>query len=238
MSRSRCNVLICTGGGCVASGALELSASMRAAIEKHGLEGEVQVFETGCLGPCAAGPVAVVYPDGILYQNLKPADAERIATEHLLKGRIVEDLTYERRPAGMEAPGLQEIPFFRKQVKVVLRNCGLIDPLKIEEYVARDGYMALAKALTEMTPAQVIDEVKKSGLRGRGGAGFSTGMKWELCRKAEGSEKYVLCNADEGDPGAFMDRSVLEGDPHSLIEAMTIAGYAIGATPGIRVCAR
>jgi len=255
MSRSRCNVLICTGGGCVASGALELSASMRAAIERHGLEREVQVFETGCLGPCAAGPVAVVYPDGILYQNLKPSDAERIASEHLLKGRIVEDLTYEQRPSGMEAPGLQEIPFFRKQVKIVLRNCGLIDPLKIEEYVARDGYMALAKALTEMTPAQVIDEVKKSGLRGRGGAGFSTGMKWELCRKSGGGKsaedggksaedggaksaeyggagKYVLCNADEGDPGAFMDRSVLEGDPHSLIEAMTIAGYAIGATQG------
>jgi NADH-quinone oxidoreductase subunit F len=232
MSRSRCNVLICTGGGCMASGALELGTSMRAAIEKHGLEGEVQVFETGCLGPCAGGPVAVVYPDGILYQNLKPSDAERIASEHLLKGRIVTDLAYEQRPAGMEAPGLQEIPFFRKQVKVVLRNCGLIDPLKIEEYIARDGYMALAKALTEMTPEQVIGEVKSSGLRGRGGAGFSTGMKWELCRKTAGAEKYVLCNADEGDPGAFMDRSVLEGDPHSLIEAMTIAGYAIGASQG------
>jgi NADH-quinone oxidoreductase subunit F len=232
MSRSRCNVLICTGGGCVASGALELSAAMRAAIEKRGLDGEVQVFETGCLGPCAAGPVAVVHPDGILYQNLKPADAERIAEEHLLKGRIVTDLAYEKRPDGMEALGLQEIPFFRKQVKIVLRNCGLIDPLKIEEYIARDGYMALAKVLTEMKPEQVIDEVKKSGLRGRGGAGFSTGMKWELCRKAPGTEKYTLCNADEGDPGAFMDRSVLEGDPHSLIEAMTIAGYAIGSSQG------
>jgi len=232
MSRSRCNVLICTGGGCVASGALELSAAMRAAIEKRGLDGEVQVFETGCLGPCAAGPVAAVYPDGILYQNLKPADAERIAEEHLLKGRIVKDLTYEHKPGGMEAPDLRAIPFFRKQVKVVLRNCGLIDPLKIEEYIARDGYMALAKVLTEMTPEQVIAEVKSSGLRGRGGAGFLTGMKWELCRKAPGSEKFVLCNADEGDPGAFMDRSVLEGDPHSLIEAMTIAAYAIGASQG------
>ena len=232
MSRSRCNVLICTGGGCVASGALELSAAMRAAIQKRGLENEVQVFETGCLGPCAAGPVAVVHPDGILYQNLKPADAERIAEEHLLKGRVVTDLAYEKRPGGMEALGLQEIPFFRKQVKIVLRNCGLIDPLKIEEYIARDGYMALAKVLTEMTPEQVIDEVKKSGLRGRGGAGFSTGVKWELCRKAPGNEKFTLCNADEGDPGAFMDRSVLEGDPHSLIEAMTIAGYAIGSSQG------
>jgi NADH-quinone oxidoreductase subunit F len=232
MSRARCDVLICTGGGCVASGALELSAAMRAAIEKRGLDGEVRVYETGCLGPCAAGPVAVVYPDNILYQNLKPADAERIAEEHLLKGRVVTELAHETRPAGMEITGLAEIPFFRKQVKVVLRNCGLIDPLKIEEYVARDGYMALAKVLTEMTPEQVIDTVKKSGLRGRGGAGFSTGMKWEFCRKAPGTEKFVLCNADEGDPGAFMDRSVLEGDPHSVIEAMSIAAYATGARQG------
>ncbi len=183
MSRARCDVLICTGGGCVASGALELSAAMRAAINKRGLDGEVRVYETGCLGPCAAGPVAVVYPDNVLYQNLKPADAERIAEEHLLKGRIVTDLAHETRPAGMEITGLAEIPFFRKQVKVVLRNCGLIDPLKIEEYIARDGYMALAKVLTEMTPEQVIDTVKKSGLRGRGGAGFSTGMKWEFCKQ-------------------------------------------------------
>jgi NADH-quinone oxidoreductase subunit F len=205
---------------------------MRAAIQKHGLDGEVHVFETGCLGPCAAGPVAVVHPDGILYQNLKPADADRIAEEHLLKGRVVTDLAYEKRQGSMEALGLQEIPFFRKQVKIVLRNCGLIDPLKIEEYIARDGYMALAKVLTEMSPEQVIAEVKSSGLRGRGGAGFSTGVKWELCRKAPGAEKFTLCNADEGDPGAFMDRSVLEGDPHSLIEAMTIAGYAIGSSQG------
>jgi NADH-quinone oxidoreductase subunit F len=205
---------------------------MTAAIEKHGLAGEVRVFETGCLGPCAAGPVAVVYPDNVLYQNLKPSDAERIAEEHLLKGRVVNELAHETRPAGMEIVGLQEIPFFRRQVKIVLRNCGLIDPLKIEEYIARDGYLALARAITEMTPEQVIDTVKKSGLRGRGGAGFSTGMKWELCRKAKGTEKYVLCNADEGDPGAFMDRSVLEGDPHSVIEAMAIAGYAIGASQG------
>ncbi len=232
MSRARCDVLICTGGGCVASGALERSAAMRAAIDQRGLDGEVRVYETGCLGPCAAGPVAVVYPDNVLYQNLKPADAERIAEEHLLKGRVVKDLAHETRPAGMEITGLAEIPFFRKQVKVVLRNCGLIDPLKIEEYVARDGYMALAKVLTEMTPEQVIDTVKKSGLRGRGGAGFSTGMKWEFCKKAPGTEKFVLCNADEGDPGAFMDRSVLEGDPHSVIEAMSIAAYAIGASQG------
>ncbi len=188
------------------------------------------MIETGCLGPCVVGPVAVVYPDAVMYQNLKPADAERITEEHLLKGRVVKDLAADS--AAPEVAGLKEIPFFRRQVKIVLRNCGLIDPLKIEEYIARDGYLALAKVLTEMTPEQVIDEVKKSGLRGRGGAGFSTGMKWEFTRKAKGDVKYVLCNADEGDPGAFMDRSVLEGDPHSVIEAMAIAAYAIGAKQG------
>jgi NADH:ubiquinone oxidoreductase subunit F (NADH-binding)/(2Fe-2S) ferredoxin/NAD-dependent dihydropyrimidine dehydrogenase PreA subunit len=236
MREARCNVLVCTGGGCVASGALELSAAFKKAIDKHGLGEEVRVIETGCLGPCAAGPVAAVYPDGILYQKLSLEDAERITEEHLLKGRVVKSLAYEERSAdprwAKEAQGLQEIPFFRKQVKIVLRNCGLIDPLSIEEYIARDGYAALAKALTEMSPEQVIAEVKSSGLRGRGGAGFSTGMKWELTRKAAGAQKFVLCNADEGDPGAFMDRSVLEGDPHSLIEAMTIAGYAVGASQG------
>ncbi len=236
MSQARCNVLVCTGGGCVASGALELSAAFKKSIAAHGLSGEVRVIETGCLGPCAAGPVAAVYPDGILYQKLTVADAEKITEEHLLKGRVVKSLAYEERSANpqwaKEAQGLQEIPFFRKQVKIVLRNCGLIDPLSIEEYIARDGYAALAKVLTGMKPEQVIAEVKSSGLRGRGGAGFSTGMKWELTRKAAGTEKFVLCNADEGDPGAFMDRSVLEGDPHSLIEAMTIAGYAVGASQG------
>jgi NADH-quinone oxidoreductase subunit F len=226
----RCDVLVCTGGGCVASGALELSAAFTSAIRAHGLEGEVGVIETGCLGPCVAGPVAVVYPDGVMYQKLKPSDAERITEEHLLKGRVVQELMADG--SGPEAAGLKEIPFFRRQVKIVLRNCGLIDPLKIEEYVARDGYMALAKVLTEMTPQAVVDTIKKSGLRGRGGAGFSTGMKWEFTQKAKGEPKYVLCNADEGDPGAFMDRSVLEGDPHSVIEAMTIAGYAVGAHQG------
>ena len=231
MNRSTSNVLICTGAGCVASGALELSAAIRESLARHGLEREIGVVETGCLGPCAAGPVAVIYPDGVLYQNLKAEHAERIVSEHLLKGRVVKELAAEA-PAGIDMPGLKDIPFFRKQVKIVLRNCGLIDPLRIEEYIARDGYLALAKALTEMSPEQVIDTVKRSGLRGRGGAGFPTGMKWEFCRKSPGELKYVLCNADEGDPGAFMDRSVLEGDPHSVIEAMAIAGYAIGASQG------
>jgi NADH-quinone oxidoreductase subunit F len=231
MNLSTSNVLICTGAGCVASGALELSAAIKEALLKHGLADQIGVVETGCLGPCAAGPVAVIYPDGVLYQNLKAEHAERIVSEHLLKGRVVKELAAET-PADIDMPGLKDIPFFKKQVKIVLRNCGMIDPLNIEEYIARDGYLSLAKALTEMTPDQVIDTVKKSGLRGRGGAGFSTGLKWEFCRKAKGEVKYALCNADEGDPGAFMDRSVLEGDPHSLIEAMAIAGYAIGARQG------
>ena len=231
MNFSTSNVLICTGAGCVASGALELSAAIKDALARHGLADQIGVVETGCLGPCAAGPVAVIYPDGVLYQNLKAENAERIVTEHLLKGRVVKELAAET-PADIDMPGLKDIPFFKKQVKIVLRNCGMIDPLNIEEYIARDGHLRLAKALTEMTPDQVIETVKKSGLRGRGGAGFSTGLKWEFCRKAQGEVKYALCNADEGDPGAFMDRSVLEGDPHSLIEAMAIAGYAIGAKQG------
>ena len=232
MNRSRSNVLICTGAGCVASGALELSAAFKEAIDRFGLDGEIRVIETGCLGPCAAGPVAVIYPDGVLYQNLKPENAEEIVEEHLLKGRVVSKLATEAGAAGQVTPPLQELSFFRKQVKIVLRNCGLIDPLRIEEYIARDGYRALAKALTEMKPEAVIDEIKRSGLRGRGGAGFPTGLKWEFCRRSPGEVKYVLCNADEGDPGAFMDRSVLEGDPHGVIEAMAIAGYAIGASQG------
>jgi NADH-quinone oxidoreductase subunit F len=232
MNRSRTNILVCTGGGCVASGALELSAAFKEAIHRFGLDGEIRIIETGCLGPCASGPVAAIYPDGVLYQNLKPEDAGEIVAEHLLKGRVVSRLAAEAGAAGQAAPPLQELSFFRKQVKIVLRNCGLIDPLRIEEYIAREGYQALAKALTKMTPEAVIDEIKHSGLRGRGGAGFPTGLKWDLCRRSPGETKYVLCNADEGDPGAFMDRSVLEGDPHSVVEAMSIAAYAIGASQG------
>jgi NADH-quinone oxidoreductase subunit F len=230
MERATTNVLICTGAGCVASGALELAAAFREAIDRHGLDGQARVIETGCLGPCAAGPVAVVYPDGVLYQGIRPEAADEIVQEHLLKGRVVQRLAAES--AEGVVPPLQEVSFFRKQVKIVLRNCGLIDPLRIEEYIARDGYGALAKVLTEMSPEAVVEEVKASGLRGRGGAGFPTGLKWQFCRKAAGDLKYVLCNADEGDPGAFMDRSVLEGDPHSVIEAMAIAAYAIGAKQG------
>ena len=232
MSKVRSHVLVCAGAGCVASGALEVSAAIQAALEKRGLAGEVSVVETGCLGPCAVGPVAVVYPEGVFYQGIKPDDADELVEEHLLKGRVVERLIHKAPETGETVPAMNEIRFFRGQEKIVLRNCGIIDPARIEEYVARDGYQALAKVLTELKPEEVIDLVKRSGLRGRGGAGFPTGLKWEFCRKAQGDTKFVLCNADEGDPGAFMDRSVLEGDPHSVIEAMAIAAYAIGSGQG------
>jgi len=232
MNAFKSHVLVCAGAGCVASGSLEVSAALRKAIGEHGLAGEVQVVETGCLGPCAAGPVAVVYPDGVFYEKIKPADAQEIVSEHLVKGRPVERLVHKASNKEEGVSDIGDIDFFKSQVKIVLRNCGAIDPEKIEEYIARDGYQALSKVLTEMTPEDVVETVKKSGLRGRGGAGFPTGLKWSFCQKAVGKPKYVLCNADEGDPGAFMDRSVLEGDPHSVIEAMAIAGYAIGSSQG------
>jgi len=228
----RTHILVCTGGGCIACGALQVSAALRQSLRAHELQDEVKVVETGCLGPCSVGPVSVVYPDGVFYENIKPEDAEEIVTEHLLKGRPVERLSRSNLLAEQEKPE-QKAGFFDKQVKIVLRNCGIIDPRKIEEYIARDGYEALARVLTEMTPDQVIDEMKKSGIRGRGGAGFPSGLKWAIAKKSTGSPKYVLCNADEGDPGAFMDRSVLEGDPHSVIEGMAIAARAIGANRGI-----
>jgi (2Fe-2S) ferredoxin len=177
MTNVRTHVLVCTGGGCIASGALEVSAALREQIERHGLHQEIKVIESGCLGPCAVGPVAAVYPDGVFYQNLRPDDAAEIVEEHLLKGRVVERLV-RKAPAGEAMPGLHEIDFFQKQVKIVLRNCGVIDPQRIEEYIARDGYQGLAKAHSALTPDQVIDEVKKSGIRGRSGAGFPTGLKW------------------------------------------------------------
>lgn len=232
MNNARTHFLICAGAGCVASGSLEFGAALQEPLRKHGLTGEVSIIETGCLGPCASGPVAVVYPDGVFYQNLKPEDAKEIVEEHLLKGRVVERLVYKSPSTAQIVPKLNEIGFFREQEKIVLRNCGIIDPLRIEEYIARDGYRALAKVLTEMKPEDVIGVVEKSGLRGRGGAGFPTGRKWRITKEAKGDVKYVLCNADEGDPGAFMDRSVLEGDPHSVIEAMAIAGYCIGSSQG------
>jgi NADH-quinone oxidoreductase subunit F len=225
-------VLVCTGGGCIASGSLEVVAAFRRTLAAKGLDRDVQLLETGCLGPCAQGPVVVVYPDGVFYQQVKAADIAEIVDSHLLRGTVVNRLVNRHSATGELVPQMKNLEFFAKQVKIVLRNCGIVDPLRIEDYVALDGYAALAKALTAMTPDQVVDEVKASGLRGRGGGGFPTGLKWAFARKSPGAVKYVLCNADEGDPGAFMDRSVLEGDPHSIIEAMAIAGYCIGSSQG------
>ena len=225
-------VLVCTGGGCIASGALDVKGALEQEIKKAGLTPSVRLFETGCLGPCAVGPVVVVYPDGVFYENLKVKDAAAIVRMHLKQGKIVERLAHKKALSGTAVPALRDIDFLNKQTKIVLRNCGVIDPLSLDEYIGREGYLALAKVLTGMKPDDVIEAVKKSGIRGRGGAGFPTWLKWSLTRKAAGTEKYVLCNGDEGDPGAFMDRSVLEGDPHSVIEAMAIAAYAVGASQG------
>ncbi len=228
----RSHVLVCAGAGCVSSDSQAVAQALEEAVAGNGLQDEVQVVRTGCMGSCDLGPVAVVYPEGVFYQKLTPENARTVVEEHLLKGRPVRELLYT--PAESEEPALSmdKIPFFALQRKIVLRNCGEIDPGNIDEYIARDGYEALAKALTEMTPGDVTQAVTDSGLRGRGGGGFPTGLKWELTAREPGEVKYVVCNADEGDPGAFMDRSVLEGDPHSVIEAMTIAGYAIGARKG------
>jgi len=232
MEQYRSHVLVCTGGGCIASGALAVSAAFTEELEKQGLDSEVQIVETGCLGPCAVGPVALVYPDGVFYQNIKVPDVAEIVEEHLLKGRVVPRLVSHAPGTEKSIAEMRDVEFFNRQVKIVLRNSGLIDPLRIEDYVARDGYGALAKALTEMTPEQIVDEALASGLRGRGGAGFPTGLKWRFAQQQKSDVKYILCNADEGDPGAFMDRSVLEGDPHSVIEGMAIGAYAIGAHQG------
>ncbi|MGY4707841.1 NADH-quinone oxidoreductase subunit NuoF [Candidatus Bipolaricaulota sp. J31] len=224
---SRIEVLLCAGTACLSSGAKEVKAALLEALAEEGLVGEVRVVETGCMGPCELGPIMLVYPEGTFYIRVKPADVREIVTEHFLKGRPVKRLLWAEAPQGPE-----EIPFFSRQLKVVLGNCGHIDPEDIEEYIAVGGYEALAKALTRMSPEEVIAELKRSGLRGRGGAGFPTGLKWEFVRRAHGSPKYVICNADEGDPGAFMDRAILEGDPHSVLEGMTIAAYAVGAERG------
>jgi NADH-quinone oxidoreductase subunit F len=228
----RSHVLVCAGAGCVSSGCREVRDALVQGITEFGLQSEIKVIETGCIGSCDLGPIVVIYPEGVFYQKLKPADARLIAEEHLFKGRVVERLLYTEPATTKLIPTFKEIDFFKLQEKVVLRNCGLIDPLNIEEYIAREGYEALAQVLNRMTPQEVVDAMQKSGLRGRGGAGFPTGTKWKFTQQAKGSPKYVVCNADEGDPGAFMDRSVLEGDPHSVIEAMTIAGYAIGSNQG------
>ncbi|HHY64076.1 MAG TPA: NADH-quinone oxidoreductase subunit NuoF [Clostridiaceae bacterium] len=228
----RSHVLICNGTGCTASKAPEIMARLEKELAAKGIEKEVKIVKTGCFGLCEKGPIMVIYPEGATYCHVTPDDVEEIVNEHLVKGRIVKRLLLGDKDVEDVARSLDNVGFFNRQVRVALRNCGVINPENIEEYIARDGYAALAKAVTEMTPQQVIDEIKKSGLRGRGGGGFPTGLKWQFAAKEVNDVKYVCCNADEGDPGAFMDRSILEGDPHSVLEAMAIAGYAIGSNQG------
>ena len=228
----RSHVLVCGGTGCTSSGSEQIINVLESEIEKQGLKDEVKVVRTSCFGLCALGPVMVVYPEGAFYSEVKLSDIPEIVSEHLVKGRLVKRLLYHETTQGSNLRSLSDTPFYKKQQRRVLRNCGVIDPQNIDEYIAYDGYLALGRVLTEMKPEQVIDTIKRSGLRGRGGAGFPTGLKWEFASKNAANQKYVCCNADEGDPGAFMDRSVLEGDPHSVLEAMAIAGFAIGATQG------
>ena len=228
----RSHVLVCGGTGCTSSHSAEIIAEFEKEIAEKGLADEIKVIRTGCFGLCALGPIVVVYPEGAFYSQIKVDDVPEIVDEHLIKGRIVKHLLYDDTVAGDTVKSLNETQFYKKQKRVALRNCGVIDPENINEYIAMDGYQALAKCLTEYTPDEVIQIVKDSGLRGRGGGGFPTGLKWSFTRKNQADQKYVVCNADEGDPGAFMDRSVLEGDPHCIVEAMAICGYATGATEG------
>ena len=229
----RSNVLVCGGTGCTSSNSEVIIEKLNEEIKAQGLEKEVNVIRTGCFGLCALGPIMVVYPEGAFYSRVTPEDVPEIVSEHLLKGRIVRRLLYQETVVDDNTTkSLNETTFYSKQMRIALRNCGVINPEKIDEYIALDGYAALGKVLTEMTPQEVIDLMLASGLRGRGGAGFPTGLKWKFAAANDADQKYACCNADEGDPGAFMDRSVLEGDPHSVLEAMAIAGYAIGATQG------
>ena len=236
MELFRSQILICGGTGCTSSGSAKLVERFEELLEQNGLTKEIKLVHTGCFGLCEAGPVVIVYPEGAFYSRVKVEDVDEIVSEHLIKGRIVQRLLYHGSVAeDNTVKALDDVDFYRKQKRVALRNCGVIDPENIDEYIAFDGYKALQKVLTEMTPEEVIDTISKSGLRGRGGGGFPTGKKWAFAAaQPRGPEykKYVCCNADEGDPGAFMDRSVLEGDPHAVLEAMAIAGYAIGSDQG------
>lgn len=230
---TRKSVMICGGTGCTSSDSMPILHAIEQELKNHGIENEIEIVRTGCFGLCELGPVVIVYPDGAFYARVEIKDVPELVEEHLLKGNILKRLVYKE---ALESDGsikpLNDVNFFKKQMRIALRNCGVIDPEKIEEYIARDGYKALHQVLTTMTPLEVIDTMKKSGLRGRGGGGFTTGMKWEFAAKQVNEQKYMICNADEGDPGAFMDRSILEGDPHSVLEAMAIGGYAIGANQG------
>ncbi|MBO7626305.1 MAG: 4Fe-4S binding protein [Paludibacteraceae bacterium] len=233
MANYKYNVLICGGTGCHASQSDKLASDLQAALVAKKLDGEVQVVRTGCFGFCEQGPIVKILPDNTFYVKVKPEDVEEIIAEHLIKGRKVNRLLYTDPKTQEQKSDSKHMGFYKKQLRIALRNCGFINPENIDEYIARDGYSAIAKVLEQNDPQATIDLIKKSGLRGRGGAGFPTGLKWELCRKNAADQKYMICNADEGDPGAFMDRSILEGDPHSIIEAMTIGGFCIGATKGL-----
>lgn len=233
MTKIKTHVLCCGGTGCKASASDEIIATFEKLLKEKGLQDEVQVIRTGCFGFCEKGPIVKMLPDNTFYTQVKPEDVEKIINEHIIKGRKVTDLLYLDPENKQHVADSKHMGFYKKQLRIALRNCGFINPEDIDEYISRGGYEAIAKVLGEMTPQQVIDEITKSGLRGRGGAGFPTGVKWGLCAKNQADQKYVICNADEGDPGAFMDRSIMEGDPNSIIEAMAICGYAIGATRGL-----
>ncbi|HNR27825.1 MAG TPA: NADH-quinone oxidoreductase subunit NuoF [Bacteroidales bacterium] len=226
-------LLVCGGTGCRASASAKIVEKLNESLASHGLTQDAQVVTTGCFGFCEKGPIVKVIPDNTFYTQVKPEDAEEIVAEHILKGRKVKRLLYENPETEEHIPDSKHMGFYQKQLRIALRNCGFIDPENIDEYIARDGYSALAQVVTELTPQQAIDMVKQSGLRGRGGAGFPTGLKWEITKNFTSDQKYVVCNADEGDPGAFMDRSILEGDPNTIIEAMAICGYCIGASKGL-----
>ena len=233
MTKIKTHVLCCGGTGCKASASDEIISTFEKLLKEKGLQDEVQVIRTGCFGFCEKGPIVKMLPDNTFYTQVKPEDVEKIINEHIIKGRKVTDLLYLDPENKQHVADSKHMGFYKKQLRIALRNCGFINPEDIDEYISRGGYEAIAKVLGEMTPQQVIDEITKSGLRGRGGAGFPTGVKWGLCAKNQADQKYVICNADEGDPGAFMDRSIMEGDPNSIIEAMAICGYAIGATKGL-----
>ncbi|AOT72131.1 NuoF family protein [Geosporobacter ferrireducens] len=233
MARARTNIMVCGGTGCLATESDKVMKNLEVILKARGYADEVQVIRTGCFGFCEQGPIVKIEPDDVFYVKVGPKDAKDIVDEHIVKGRKVDRLLYEEPVEKEKIKKQEDMPFYKKQVRVALRNCGLINPEDIYEYIALGGYEALGKAITEMTRDQVIEVVKQSGLRGRGGGGFPTGLKWEITKKNESNVKFIICNADEGDPGAFMDRSILEGDPHSVLEAMAIGAYAIGADKGI-----
>jgi NADH-quinone oxidoreductase subunit F len=226
------HILVCGGAGCVSSGCQEVSKAVQQALEQHKLQNQALVMETGCIGTCAVGPVMLIQPEGVFYTKLTPESAREIVVSHLVKGKILKQHTFYDQSLRTHVPKIDDINFFKEQVKIALRNCGAMEYARIEAYIARDGYLAAAKALTGMSGAEIVKEIKASGLMGRGGAGFPTGVKWDAGLRAPGPVKYIVCNADEGDPGAFMDRSIIEGDPHTVIEGMLVGGFTIGAHQG------